>query len=416
MAISLANYVGVGSELASGGTVSLVSSNLRGLVITGATMKSPGDPEDDSELMKKYNAFNQGEAVSLTAAEAGVLFGDKSAEHRFANGYFGYTTPTNLSPQTLYFANYEGESPVAAAERVFGLNVDFGSFTFLSIPGESTASDADDLQDVIAVANTNSSRLGRKMYVVNFQKITGTKQERDEVVKVSEALYGAHKCCLIYGANEWSSFMPMAILAAQDIATQGIVPFMYNMFAGEEPTVFDDATYSTLSAANVNFLGRTQRNGQNFDFFQRGYATDGTDMTVSIVEDYLKEQITDSVLALFLNGVMPATTASANRVRNAINVVMNQAGVVGLVTTEVTLSTEDQQNIASDLAKLGAPTEVAGFVSRLTTYGYSSYVTILPKAPLGNVSGNKVEKSISFLVYYAYAGSIRYVSGVFKAV
>ena len=416
MAISSTNYVGADSERASGGSVSLVSSNLCGLVITGATMKDPGDTEDVSDLKKKYNAFNQDEAVSLTAAEAGTLFGDKTSEHRFATGYFGYTTPNNLSPQTLYFAKYVGESPVAAAEHVFGLNVNFGSFTFLSIPDESTANDADDLQKVIAVANTNSGRLGRKVYVVNFQKTTGLSAEIDQVVTVSDALRGAHKCCLIYGANEWSSFMPMAILAAQNIATQGLIPFMYNMFAGEEPTVFDDSTYSILSAANVNFLGRTQRNGQNLDFFQRGYATDGTDMTESIVEDYLKEQITDSVLALFLNGVMPATTASTNRVENAISGIMNQAVVVGLVTNEVTLSTADQQKIASDLAQMGAPTEVNGFVSRLTTYGYSSYVTILPKANLGDVSGNKAERSISFLVYYAYAGAIRYVSGAFKAV
>ena len=414
MAISSTNYVGTSVQRNVQNT-SLVMANLAGLVITGASMGETGD----ETLAEIKGRFEDGEAVNLTAGQAEALFGLNSAERNFAVGYYGYVSPNGLFPMNLYFMQYDGSGLVSSAEKAFGANLDFGSFTYLSLPAGSTDSD---LEDVIAVANVNSSKENRKLYVVNFKKVTGYSDELDDLKAVATALAAAKGCCLLYGSTDWSAFMPMAIMASQNIVTSGLVQFMFNRFVPptkyDVPTVTDDSTYTLLSGLNVNFLGRAQMNGQNLDFFQRGYATNGEDLTQIIATNWIESQTRDALMSLFLSRVMPATNSSVIAVETALTTVMSTVRDAGVLSSLTTISDDAHRVVVDEIvnklggtlsdvnaAELGLVTRSAGIVVKLNS----------PKN-LGSISGNKVEPSISYKVLFAYAGAIRFISGNYKVV
>ena len=414
MAISSTNYVGT-SVKGNVQNVGLVMSSLAGLVITGASM---GETEDETLALLK-SRFEAGEAVALTAGQAEALFGSNSAERNFAVGYFGYVSPTGLFPTNLYFLQYDGTGLVSSAEKAYGLNLDFGSFTFLSLPAGSTDSD---LEDVVSVANINTNKENRKLYVVNFKKNTGTSNELEDLKTVANALAPAKGCCLVYGATDWSGFMPMSIMASQNIITSGLVQFMYNRFVPptlqDVPTVTDDSTYSLLNGLNVNFLGRSQMNGQNLDFFQRGYATNGEDLTQIIATNWIEAQMRDALMSLFLTRVMPATNTSVIAVEGALSTVMTTVRDAGVLTTINEITDDIHRQVVDEIVnQMGATLEdVNSAEVGLLTKSAGIVVKLNSAKNLGSISGNKVEPSISYKVLFAYAGAIRFISGNYKVV
>lgn len=421
MAISSTNYVGA-SVISNAQSAGFVTSNLTGLVITGASM---GETSDGALLALKTK-FENYEPVSLTAGEVEALFGTNSPEKNFAVGYYGYMSPNGMFPTSLYFLKYDPTDTgsghtglVSAAEKAFGANVDFGSFTFLSLPRGSTDSDED---DVIAVAALNSGRENRKLYVVNFKKTDGSSSEIEDLKTVADSLASAKGCCLVYGATDWSAFMPMAIMASQNILTTGLVQFMFNRFtpptSDDIPTVTDDSTYSTLSSHNVNFLGRSQMNGQNLDFFQRGYATNGEDLTQLIATNWIEAQTRDGLMNLFLTQVMPATNSSVIAVEDSLSKVMTVVRDAGVLSTMESISEESHKTIVDEIIyKLGGTLDDVNTVELgLTTKSYGIVVKLNPKKNLGAISGGHIEPSISYKVIFAYAGAVRFISGNHKVI
>ena len=416
MAISSSKYVGSRSDTGTA-QVGLVSYGNAGLVITGADM---GETEEPSLVDKRTSYMENGAIVSLSTGEVSALFGKNSPEYHFATGYFGYVAPNGLFPEILYFKKCNSANLVEEYEAALNQPTDFGSFTFLSIPDDSTST-ANDIDQLYAVASTNSASETRKMFVINYKKQTGNEAELTALEKVADDLSSIRGCCLVYGATDWSSFMPMSILAAQNIVTSGVLQFMFNRFVPpvadlDVPTVTSDRVYERLATANVNFLGRTQVNGQQLDFFQRGYATNGEDLTLQMVMNWIEQQTRAGVMNLFINRVMPAAQSSVDAVENVLRQIMISAKDSGIVVPIQEVTDSIHKQVVSEIINGmgGALRDVETIEADLTINGYGFYVKLNGKKNLGNISGGHVEPSISYKVIYSYAGAIRYVGGEYK--
>ncbi|MBO6031927.1 MAG: DUF3383 family protein [Prevotella sp.] len=417
MAISSSKYVGVLSA-ANTASIGLVSFSNAGLVISGSEITAT---TEDVELAKKKTSYNGGDIVGFNSIdEVKTLFGPYSQEGYFATGYFSYIAPNGLFPEILYLKRYNSNSLVAEARKVFDSPTDFGSFTFLSVPDGSSVDDSNDLKDV---AVFNSSSETRKMFVINWKKEDGGETEITDLTDfVKNNLSGLRGCCVVYGATDWSAFMPMAVLAAQNIATSGVLQFMFNRFTqptdNDVPTVTSDELYNTLSENNINFLGRTQVNGQRLDFFQRGYATNGEDLTLQMAMNWIEQQTRGAIMNLFVTSVMPASNTSVLAIEGAIGTVMRSARDSGIVVPMESISDTIHRDIIREIVNdMGGSLDVVNQIEAdLTISGFGYYVKLNGIRNLGNISGGRDEPYISYKVLYSYAGAIRFVSGEYKVV
>ena len=306
------------------------------------------------------------------------------------------------------------ETPNAAFVRVNMATNLFGSFTFLSLPSGSESSTSEDvttdidLQQLKDVALTNQGLDTKYLFVVN--RMRGESLASD-VVTESEELSQVKGTVYLSGATDVSAYMPMAILGSTDYANGQVVNFMFKQFATEEPTVYDDATYTAFNQANINFYGRTQTNGQTLDFYQRGFNIDGTDTAVYCNEMWFKAICETALIDLLVSRErLSADALGVDLVKLEVIDCCSDAIKNGMFMRK-DLSTKDVRNVREIVVHTGGDeTDVGSIEADISSKGYSVYA-YLTEMQDANKLGKETEKIIVYYVFYGTADSVRYIKG-----
>lgn len=164
------------------------------------------------------------------------------------------------------------------------LSNNFASFVFLQ--------DLDLAQITEAAQYTHNANVQFKY----IQRVTPTNYEA-----VKAAVSGFTGVCLaydIYDDNSQIATLPAAIWAAADYnALNGAPGAEFQKNDTIPPSVFSDQLYRTLTAARINFMGRTQQAGQPISFYQPGYLQgDILDEGVFMNEVWLKDKFVTACL------------------------------------------------------------------------------------------------------------------------
>lgn len=313
MAISQTKYIDISSQIANS---RIGNRDLSGLVFTKSDMLST------ASLSAKEKYGDNMEAVALSLNEVLNCFGATSAEYGFAKKYFSYVSPGGRSPRVINFAKVgPSETADAAFTRVSAKSDNFGSFTFLG------TFEFDDVAEALEVSSGKSN----KFLGVYGEKVVYDQENKGYVytnaIAHAESLEGVAGAHFVIGADDYCAAMPMAILASinYDNGVNSTVNFMFRTFGGETPVVDTDTDYDTLTEKNINFYGKTQANGKEISFYQRGFNLDGADVAVYCNEMWLKSAIAESFLNLVTSvGRISANYAGASLIRNAIMKDVNQ--------------------------------------------------------------------------------------------
>lgn len=123
----------------------------------------------------------------------------------------------------------------------------------------------------------------------------------DNYAAIQSAVSGFSGVCLAYDAyndNSQIATLPASIWAAADYdAANGAPGAEYQQNANIAPSVFTDALYETLTAARINFMGRTQQAGQAISFYQPGFLQGSViDEGVFMNEVWLKDKFVTACL------------------------------------------------------------------------------------------------------------------------
>ena len=368
----------------------------------------------NSSVIHAWIVFESGADLALSLEDTLTLFGATSKEYEFANGYYSYISPSGRFPSKLRFAKVsQGEAPIDAFKNVDKSTNAFGSFTFLTPDsGESsTASSTDDfLAELVAVASYNHTLDAKYLFVVNLKMMGGT-QDAINAVEACEKFRELTGCCFVYGSTDVSAYMPMAVLGSTDYQNGQVVNFMFKQFGTEEPSVFDNATYTTLNQGLVNFYGQTQSNGQTLSFFQRGFNTDGTDIAIYCNEMWFKAECETGLLDLLLSSErLPADQVGITNVKLAVTDVCSIATRNGCFMQKE-LSTKDTRKVR-EIVQLsdGDETDVEGIAADISSKGYSVYAYLSELSDPDKL-GRDSEKIIVYYVFYGTADSVRYIKG-----
>lgn len=407
MAISINKIIDISTKFPS---VPPTGRSFGGLVFTATPMNTT-ENVDLSLIKADYDA---NKVVEMSLSEIYALFGENSEEYKFANGYYGYLSPSGRFASALKFAKMGAtETPRAAFERVRGETNMFGSFTFLSVGGtHDSSSDYPDasIEQLVAVAQDNEKLDSRYLFVVNYQWDGLTSQK--EAVKAARAQFGypnnepIQGTAFVAGGTSYFAYMPMAIFAATDYAEGEVTNHMFKQFTGEHATVKDDATYAEFNALQINFYGQTQTNGATINFYQRGFNTDGTDTAIYCNEIWFKSGCETSLMNILLGRErLSADDDGVSTVVNEVYSVCGQAVANGAFMPK-TVSTEDQKSILQYIAKAGGTnTQGQDIISSLARVGYAVFGYLAPPTQ------TTPEYYIRYTVFYGTADSIRFIKG-----
>lgn len=406
MAINIKNYVDISTVFPS---ANVAGRSFGGLVFTGTSAL----PQTDADMVEAYEAYEGGGVTYLTINEVKTLFGVDSAEFKFAEGYYGYISPTGSFASRLAYAKVaQGETPLSAFSRVNELTNLFGSFTFLSLAGggdsSSAAADSSDIELLKSVASYNSGLDAKYLFVVNRVRGAMSKQQ---VCDECAEFKGVKGTVFVSGATDISAYMPMAILGSTDYSNGQVVNFMFKQFGNEEPTVMDDNTYSAFNQAYVNFYGRTQTNGQTLDFYQRGFNTDGTDTAVYCNEMWFKSVCETALFSLLMSRErLPANALGVDLVKLQVLEQCSAAIRNGMFMTKEPKET-DMRVIREIIASTGGTDIFADSIKiGVQSSGYSVYA-YLTEATNPEKLGPSAEKVIVYYVFYGTADNVRYIKG-----
>lgn len=397
MAINIKKYVDISSRFP---TADVAGRSFGGLVFTNKAALP-----QSADMQEAYDVYEGGGVAYLGLDEVGELFGLDSDEYKFATGYYGYLSPSGWFASRLAFAKVaEGETPVAAFTRVNELTNLFGSFTFLSLAGggDSDASGDADIEALREVAAYNSGLDTKYLFVVN--RVRGDMSKSD-VIAEAEKFKAAKGTVFLSGATSVSSYMPMAILGSTDYATGQVVNFMFKQFAGEDPTVFDDSTFTDFNAANVNYYGRTQSNGQTLDFYQRGLNTDGQDTAVYCNEMWFKSECETRLMQyLVSNERIPADAIGVATVELLVTEACYGAVRNGTFMTKANPTAASVLGLRQIVALIGGtPDIVDTILINIANSGYDVWGMLDT-----NADGEPI---IHYYVFYGTADSIKFIKG-----
>lgn len=397
MAINIKKYVDISSRFP---TADVAARSFGGLVFTNKAALP-----QSADMQEAYDVYEGGGVAYLGLNEVGALFGLDSDEYKFATGYYGYLSPSGRFASRLAFAKVaEGETPVAAFSRVNELTNLFGSFTFLSLAGggDSDASGDADIEALREVAAYNSGLDTKYLFVVN--RVRGDMSKSD-VIAEAEKFKAAKGTVFLSGATSVSSYMPMAILGSTDYATGQVVNFMFKQFAGEAPTVFDDSTFTDFNAANVNYYGRTQSNGQTLDFYQRGLNTDGQDTAVYCNEMWFKSECETRLMQyLVSNERIPADAIGVATVELLVTEACYSAVRNGTFMTKANPTAASVLGLRQIVALIGGtPDIVDTILINIANSGYDVWGMLDT-----NADGEPI---IHYYVFYGTADSIKFIKG-----
>lgn len=402
MAIDIKKYVDISTTFPSAGAA---GRSFGGLVFTAQEMLATAP----STLKEKYD---DGDVVQLSLVYVKDCFGLESDEYKFAEGYYSFISPSGRFASKLTFAKYRStyESPKDAFEKINAKTNLFGSFTFLSVAGGGESSDDGKPTEsqLLEVAEAVDKLDTMYLFVVN--RVKGDGEETDAVVADCNA-YNEKKysgTVFLTGKTDVSAYMPMAILASTNYQDGQVVNFMFKQFDTEEPTVFDDDTFTKYNEAFVNFYGRTQTNGQTLDFYQRGFNTDGTDTAIYCNEMWFKAACETQLVRLLVSkDRISADALGVDLVKLEVVDVCSDAIRNGMFMPKVP-DAKDMRGIREIVVSSGGEeTDVGSIEADVTTKGYSVYAYLADEVP-GLPEG---EKAVAYYVFYGTADSIRFVKG-----
>ena len=159
---------------------------------------------------------------------------------------------------------------------------------------------------------------------------------------------------LTFSTVQFPEQCPVMIEAATDYTQNNAVQnYMFQVFDPYlTPLVTSDSTSIAYDLLSVNYYGQTQTAGSQFNFYQRGlmFGTSSTpsDQNTYVNEIWLKDSIGSSLLALQLNLTqLAANTQGRSQVLLAIQGVINQALLNGVISVGKTLTTQQQIYVGS---------------------------------------------------------------------
>ena len=228
-----------------------------------------------------YNSF--GNVITLTGGAVGnavIVAATSASSGTDISGLLGWTSSD--APILSQGVNVQTVSEFLAEN--LNLSNNFASFVFL--PSLSTDQIAE------AAQYTHNANVQFKY----IQRVTS-----DNYAAIQDAVKGYSGTCLVYDAyddNSQIATLPAAIWAAADYnAVNGAPGAEFQKNANIAPSVFTDQLYNTLTAARVNFMGRTQQAGQPISFYQPGYLQgDILDEGVFMNEVWLKDKFVTACL------------------------------------------------------------------------------------------------------------------------
>ena len=388
----MSKYVDVNSAFPAG--VSNIGS-FGGLVLSG----NAGNFAEESEYLN-------GKVVALSLAEVSDAFGAESDEYKFASRYYGYIAPTGEMPSALQFFYVKpDEDKSAAINRAMTESMQFGSLTFLSVGSDESTAGGDDVQSYVDAATTVAGYGGKFLFVYN--DVRGD-QTAAEVAAKKQLFEGVTGCGFVSGKEACSGYMPMAIFAATDFENGQVSSYMFRQFPGEQPSVLNDADYEAFKAANVNFYGRAQTNGQTIDFFQRGFCTDGMDLASFCNEAWFRARCEQSLMGLLVSSnIVPATDEGVELVKATVRTQCRQAVTNGMFQRKQVV--DDNGNIKNlILNNLGGTIDDYNtLIDDVQLSGYYIYATL--SQVVAGVLGS--EYAIRYYVFYGTAEGVRFIKG-----
>ncbi len=257
------NYAGVASIIQTG-----IRANTEGGALWTAATCS-------------YNSF--GNVITLTGGATGaavIVAATSASTGTDISGLLGWTSAD--SPILSQGVTAQTVSEFLATN--LNLSNNFASFVFLpSLTNE---------QITEAAQYTHNANVQFKY----IQRVTSANYEA-----VQAAVSGFSGVCLVYDAYDDNSqivTLPAAIWAAADYnALNGAPGAEFQKNAQIPASVFSDTLYNTLTAARVNFMGRTQQAGQQISFYQPGFLQgDILDEGVFMNEVWLKDKFVTACL------------------------------------------------------------------------------------------------------------------------
>ena len=200
-------------------------------------------------------------------------------------------TPLGLDTAAIFSNGVEKQEPVEAVSQLAELNNNMGSFSFI---------EDIDLAQIIEVANWN---LGRN---IEFQY--QVKCLTSEAVAYEDALigFGGTGVTLYEPANsDYPWLLPCALLASQQFDKPAAsANYMYQNDARLKPVVNNTSDSKKFDDLRMNYIGLTQENGTNLQFYQRGVLMGGAQypsaMGVYANEQWLKAYLKAGFLNMFL--------------------------------------------------------------------------------------------------------------------
>ena len=404
MAINSKNYVDISTSFPK---TDSTSRAFGGMVLTPTAIEQG----EDSPYAKVVEDYNSGLDIALSLDDVIAVFGVKSKEYSFAKGYYSYSSPTGRFPSRLKFKKVDTSKSLL--ENFVDLDTatnDFGSFTFLPPDDTSTAAESDYFDELFKVAQQNATLETKYLFVVN-QKAKEGGADYSTSVENCKAFKDLPGVCFVYGSSDVSAYMPMAILASTDYNDGTVVNFMFKQFPGEVPTVFGQQAYQTLNGGWVNFYGRSQTNGQTFDFFQRGFNTNGVDTAIYCNEMWFKAECETALMNLLISQEkFPADQSAVSMVKLTVAEVCGIAQRNGSFMAKEASNADAQAIREIVLQSGGAGLEAEGIVTDVSTSGYSIYAYLSQDTNTEKL-GPTTEKIIVYYVFYGTADNVRYIKG-----
>jgi len=210
---------------------------------------------------------------------------------------------------------------------------------------------------------------------------------------------------LTFATVQFPEMAPMMIEATTDYSLPNAVQnYMFQIFEGLSPLVFDESDATAYDALALNYYGQTQSAGQKFNFYQRGLmqggATDARDQNVYVNEIWLKDAITAAFLQLLLNVTeLPANAQGKALSLLTIQGVINQSLINGVISVGKTLTAAQKAFITFTTNDPNAWYQVQN-----TGYWINAEIQVIP-------ASDPIEYEVVYTLIYSKNDVIRFVSG-----